>query len=148
MRRVEDADIVLSLGVLQTDLTLGAFTANLDHKREVLCSDTEVTVGYRTYKGVPLWAFLPALNSALGGKALGISHESIADHAPFVASGASLTVERTIDAISAHIDERHGLLLDPGEALFASVDMRVPTWCHGSGYVGVTGGLARIYDRP
>ena len=157
VRRVEDADIVLSLGVLQTDLTLGAFTANLDHKREVLCSDTEVTVGYRTYKGVPLWAFLPALNSALGGKALGISHESIADHAPFVASGASLTVERTIDAISAHIDERHGLLLDPGEALFASVDMRVPTWCHGSGYYATMGyavpgalgaGLADPERRP
>jgi indolepyruvate decarboxylase len=76
VRRVEDADILLSLGVLQTDLTLGAFTANLDHKREVLCSDTDVTVGYRTYKGVPLWAFLPALNAALGGKALNISHES------------------------------------------------------------------------
>jgi indolepyruvate decarboxylase len=139
VRRVEDADILLSLGVLQTDLTLGAFTANLDHKREVLCSDTDVTVGYRTYKGVPLWAFLPALNAALGGKTLNISHESIADHAPFVATGASLTVERTIDAISSHIDERHGVLLDPGEALFASVDMRVPTWSHGSGYYATMG---------
>ncbi len=139
VRRVEDADVVLSLGVLQTDLTLGAFTANLDHKREVLCSDTDVTVGYRTYKGVPLWAFLPALNAALGGKTLNISHEPLADHAPFVATGASLTVERTIDAISSHIDERHGVLLDPGEALFASVDMRVPTWSHGSGYYATMG---------
>lgn len=157
VRRVEDADVVLSMGVLQTDLTLGAFTANLDHKKEILCSDTEVTVGYRTYKEVPLWAFLPALNAALDGKPLDISHESIADHAPFIASDSSLTVERTIDAISAHIDERHGLLLDPGEALFASVDMRVPTWCHGSGYYATMGyavpgalgaGLADPERRP
>ena len=70
---------------------------------------------------------------------MNISHESIADHAPFVATGASLTVERTIDAISAHIDERHGVLLDPGEALFASVDMRVPTWSHGSAYYATMG---------
>jgi len=139
VRRVEDADIVLSMGVLQTDLTLGAFTANLDHKKEILCSDTEVTVGYRTYKDVPLWAFLPALNSALNGNQLEISHEPIPDHEPFHATDDSLSVERTIDAISSHIDERHGLLLDPGEALFASVDMRVPAWCHGSAYYATMG---------
>jgi TPP-dependent 2-oxoacid decarboxylase len=157
VRRVEDADVVLSMGVLQTDLTLGAFTANLDHKKEVLCSDTEVTVGYRTYKDVPLWAFLPALNSALTGKKLEIAHDPIPDHEPFHATNASLTVERTIDAISSHIDERHGLLLDPGEALFASVDMRVPAWCHGSAYYATMGyavpaalgvGLADPEHRP
>ena len=65
-------------------------------------------------KGVPLWAFLPALNSALGGKTLEISHEAIPDHEPFHALDTPLTIERTIDAISSHIDERHGLLLDPG----------------------------------
>lgn len=139
VRRVEDADVVLSMGVLQTDLTLGAFTANLDHRKEVLCSDSEVTVGYRTYKDVPLWAFLPALISALQGNQLEISHEPIPDHEPFHATDASLTVERTIDAISSHIDQRHGLLLDPGEALFASVDMWVPTWCHGSAYYATMG---------
>ena len=157
VRRVEDADIVLSMGVLQTDLTLGAFTANLDHKKEVLCSDTEVTVGYRTYKDVPLWAFLPALNSALNGKRLEISHDPLPDHEQFHATQAPLTVERTIDAISSHIDERHGLLLDPGEALFASVDMRVPAWCHGSAYYATMGyavpaalgvGLADPGHRP
>ena len=157
VRRVEDADIVLSMGVLQTDLTLGAFTANLDHKKEILCSDTEVTVGYRTYKDVPLWAFLPALNSALNGNQLEISHEPIPDHEPFHATDDSLSVERTIDAISSHIDERHGLLLDPGEALFASVDMRVPAWCHGSAYYATMGyavpcalgaGLADPSHRP
>ena len=157
VRRVEDADIVLSMGVLQTDLTLGAFTANLDHKKEVLCSDTEVTVGYRTYKDVPLWAFLPALNSALNGTKLEISHDPIPDHEPFHATDTPLSVERTIDAISSHIDGRHGLLLDPGEALFASVDMRVPAWCHGSGYYATMGyavpgalgaGLADPSHRP
>lgn len=157
VRRVEDADVILSLGVLQTDLTLGAFTANLDHKREILCSDTDVTVGYRTYRDVPLWAFLPALNSALNGKKLEIAHDPIPDHEPFDASDTSLTVERTMDAISAHLDQRHGLLLDPGEALFASVTMRVPAWCHGSAYYATMGyavpgalgaGLADPEHRP
>lgn len=157
VRRVEDADLVISMGVLQTDLTLGAFTANIDHRKEILCADSEVTVGYRTYKDVPLWALLPALNAALNGKELDISHDPLPDHAPFHPSAAPLTVERTIDAISAHIDERHGLLLDPGEALFASVDMRVPAWCHGSAYYATMGyavpgalgaGLADPDHRP
>lgn len=157
VHRVEDADAILSLGVLQTDLTLGAFTARLDHKKVILCSDTEVTVGYRTYKDVPLWAFLPALNVAVNGTKLNIAHVPIPDQEPFDASGTSLTVERTIDAISAHIDQRHGLLLDPGEALFASVTMRVPTWCHGSAYYATMGyavpgalgaGLADPERRP
>lgn len=139
VQRVESADIVLSLGVLQTDLTLGAFTANLDHKKEILCSDTDVTVGYRTYQNVPLWAFLPALNEAIAGATFDIPHEPLTDHDPFIPTEALLTVERTFDAISAHIDERHGLLLDPGEALFASVDMRMPTWSHGSAYYATMG---------
>ena len=139
LRKVEDADVILSLGVLQTDLTLGGFTANLDHKRKILCSDSDVTVGYRTYKDVPLWAFLPALTSALNGASLDISHESIPDRPTFVPADTLLTVERTMAAISAHIDERHGLLLGPGEALFASVDMRVPAWCHGSAYYATMG---------
>ncbi len=54
VQRVEGADVLLSLGVMQTDLTLGAFTANIDHHRLILATDTEVTVGYCTYKEVPL----------------------------------------------------------------------------------------------
>ncbi|MGA1149353.1 MAG: thiamine pyrophosphate-binding protein, partial [Ilumatobacteraceae bacterium] len=41
VRRVEDADVLLSLGVLQTDLTLGAFTAHIDHERYILATDTD-----------------------------------------------------------------------------------------------------------
>jgi len=139
VRPVEDCDVLLSLGVLQTDLTLGAFTANIDHHRLILASDTEVTVGYRTYKQVPLWAFLPALTKEIAAQKVSIAHEPIADHPPFVPAEVDLTVERTVAAISAHIDERHGLLLDPGEALFSSVDMRLPQWGLASGYYATMG---------
>jgi indolepyruvate decarboxylase len=57
----------------------------------------------------------------------------------FVATDAPLTVEHTVRAVNARIDERHGLLLDPGEALFSSVDMRVPTWALGSAYYATMG---------
>lgn len=139
VRRVEDADVLLSLGVLQTDLTLGAFTAKIDHERYILATDTDVTVGYCTYRDVPLWAFVPALADALETETINIDHEPIPAHEPFVPSNAQPKVSDVVHAIETHLDERHSLLLDPGEALFSAVDMRVPTYAHASAYYATMG---------
>jgi indolepyruvate decarboxylase len=137
--RVEDADVLLSLGVLQTDLTLGAFTAQIDHEREILATDTDVTVGYRTYRDVPLWAFIPALANALQGESLSIEHTPLPADEPFVPSPDAPDVADVVHAIEVHLDDRHSLLLDPGEALFSAVDMRVPTYAHASAYYATMG---------
>ena len=139
VRRVEDADVLLSLGVLQTDLTLGAFTAHIDHERYILASDTDVTVGYRTYREVPLWAFLPALADALAGESLNLDHTPLPTHEPFISDDAPVTVPDVVHGVEVHLDERHALLLDPGEALFSAVDMRVPTYAHASAYYATMG---------
>jgi len=137
--RVEGADVLLSLGVLQTDLTLGAFTAHIDHEREILATDTDVTVGYRTYRDVPLWAFIPALATALQGESLSLSHTPLPADEPFVPSTDAPGVADVVHAIEVHLDDRHSLLLDPGEALFSAVDMRVPTYAHASAYYATMG---------
>lgn len=137
--RVEGADLVLSLGVLQTDLTLGGFTAEIDRRKAIWCSDTDVSVGYHTYANVPLWAFLPALADAVFSESVALRPDPLPGHAAFAATDEQLTVERTVDAVNAHVDERHGLILDPGEALFSSVDIRVPTWALGSAYYATMG---------
>lgn len=139
VRRVEDADVLLSLGVLQTDLTLGAFTAHIDHEREILATDTDVTVGYRTYRDVPLWAFIPALADALQGESITIDHTPLPADEPYVPSQEVPEVADVVHAIEVHLDERHCLLLDPGEALFSAVDMRVPTYAHASAYYATMG---------
>jgi len=142
VERVEGAEVLLSLGVMQTDLTLGAFTANIDHKRLILVTDTEVTVGYCTYKDVPLWSFLPALVAAAKLEPAGsisVSHTPIPAHETFAPTDSANTVERTVAALESHLDSRHGLLLDPGEALFSAVDMRVPTYAHASAYYATMG---------
>ena len=139
VRRIEDVDLLLSIGVLQTDLTLGAFTAHVDPRRHILLADEEVTVHRRTYRKVPLWAFLPALAAAVADAELSFPAHPVADEPAFVPTDQPLTVERAVHAIGHHLDERHGLLLDPGEALFASVDLRVPAWAHGSAYYATMG---------
>ena len=136
---LETADVVLSIGVLQTDLTLGAFTASLDHERLILCTDTDVTVGYRTYRQAPLWALLPAVTAAVGDAGIRMKSDQHPHHPSFSPDDVPLSVERVIAAIDARLDERHGLLLDPGEALFASVDLRAPTWALGSAYYATMG---------
>jgi indolepyruvate decarboxylase len=139
VRRIEDVDLLLSIGVLQTDLTLGAFTAHVDPRRHILIADEEVTVHRRTYRQVPLWAFLPALVDAVTAAGLSFPAHPMTAETPFVATDDALTVERAVQAIGHHLDDRHGLLLDPGEALFASVDLRLPAWAHGSAYYATMG---------
>jgi TPP-dependent 2-oxoacid decarboxylase len=134
VQRVKGADVLLSLGVMQMDLTLGAFTANIDHHRLILATDTEVTVGYCTFKDVPLWSFLPALVEASKTESITIAHDPIPAHEEFLPTDSPNSVKRTVAALESHLDSRHGLLLDPGEALFPSVDMGVPAYAHASAY--------------
>jgi TPP-dependent 2-oxoacid decarboxylase len=139
VRRVEEASTVVSFGVLNTDLTMGAFTAHLDPQRHIDAQDTEVTIGLRTYRDVPLWAFLPALAAAASGTTEQ-STEAAHVRMEFVAQqGVPLSVSRVIAAVDAHLDERHGLLVDPGECLFASVDLAAPHWCLASAYYATMG---------
>ena len=139
VRRVEDVDLLLSIGVMHTDLTLGAFTAHLDPRREVVIADNEVSVHRRTYRNVPIGMFLPVLAQAVKAEGLTFPHDPIPEHPTFAPVDAPITVERAVRAIESHLDERHGLLLDPGEALFSSVDMRVPAWAHSSAYYATMG---------
>jgi TPP-dependent 2-oxoacid decarboxylase len=139
VERVETASTVVSFGVLNTDLTMGAFTAHLDPTRHIDAQDGEVTIGLRTYRDVPLWAFLPALAAAATGT---VEHAASVAHprADFeVHAEAPLAVARVIAAVDAHLDARHGLLVDPGECLFASVDMAAPHWCLASAYYATMG---------
>ena len=139
VRRVEDVDLLLSIGVMHTDLTLGAFTAHLDPRREVVIADNEVSVHRRTYRNVPIGMFLPALVQAVKAEGLTFPHDPIPEHPTFAPVDAPISVERAVRAIESHLDERHGLLLDPGEALFSSVDIRVPAWAHASAYYATMG---------
>ncbi|MGA1595939.1 MAG: thiamine pyrophosphate-binding protein [Candidatus Nanopelagicales bacterium] len=139
VERVETASTVVSFGVLNTDLTMGAFTAHLDPHRHIDAQDTEVTIGLRTYRDVPLWAFLPALAEAAQGE--GIDPLEELHHRPGFdpQAGAPLSVARVIAAVDRYLDDRHGLLVDPGECLFASVDLAAPRWCLSSAYYATMG---------
>ena len=136
---VEGADVILSLGVLPTDLNFGGFTAHINPTHLVDCTDTDVSVGLRTYRDVPLAAFVPALLAAVaGGKDARLPAEH--DRPCFTSGGpVPIHVERLISAVAARMDERHGLIVEAGECLFASVELAAPAWCLSSAYYATMG---------
>ena len=139
VEQVEGAAHIIQLGVLPTDMNLGAFTAHLDPDHLIDCTDDDVTVGPRTYRNVPLEAFLPALHEAIAGgrdAPMPAAH----DVPTFTPDGAAeIHVERLIHAVAAHLDDRHGFLVDPGDCLFASVELPVPAWSIASAYYATMG---------
>ena len=44
-----------------------------------------------------------------------------------------------MSAIAAKMDSRHGLIVDPGDSLFASVELPVPQWALSSAYYATMG---------
>ena len=136
---VEGADVLLSLGVLPTDLNFGGFTAHISPTHLIACTDTDVTVGLRTYREVPLAAFLPALRDAVaaGRDALLPAEHDVPE---FVSAGAvPIHAERLIAAVAARMNASHGLIVDPGDCLFASVELPVPAWSISSAYYATMG---------
>ena len=139
VNRIESAEVIISLGVLRTDLNMGGFTAHLDPTRLVEVTDNEVTIGLRTYRDVPLTRFLPALREAVVRR---IPPRAVATPSPRPAhepSDSPLSIEDAIALIDMALDDRHGLIVDPGEAMFASVELAAPAWCLASAYYATMG---------
>jgi len=137
---VEQADLLLAFGVLYSDLTSGAFTAAVDPSRIVHATDRDLLVGHRTYPDVPLWAFLPRLLEALLTARRGAARSwTFREPAPVAASSEPLSVESVMRLVEASLDERHGVIFEPGECLFSSVDFAAPSWAMSNPYYASMG---------
>lgn len=140
VRMVEDADLILAFGVLYSDITMGGFTAHLRRENIIECRDGEVNVGLATYQNVPLHAFLPALVKAAATDLPANLVNPVYTQPHFTPKPhQALTVDRVMACISAFLDERHSVAIDPGECLFASVDLNVPNWTLSSAYYATMG---------
>ena len=62
---VEGCDCVINLGGLLTDVSSGAFTANLDPRKTIHVMHHHVQVGFATYNDLAQWNYA-ALPAALG----------------------------------------------------------------------------------
>lgn len=140
VRMVEDADLILAFGVLYSDITMGGFTAKLRRERIVECRDNEVNVGLMTFQNVPLHAFLPALVEAAAARLPSNIVNPVETQPQFTPKpNQPLTVDSVMACVSAWLDERHSVAIDPGECLFASVELNVPSLTLASAYYATMG---------
>lgn len=140
VQRVEKALPLITFGVPFADLVMGGFTQQIDREHLIECTDEHISIGHRTYHNVPLWAFLPALLKAAAERNYHERGHGLHLTPTFTpAKDQLLSVERIMECISALIDDRFGLIIEPGDCLFASVELAAPAWTLSSAYYATMG---------
>ena len=135
VQQVESAKPLISFGVLYGDLVMGGFTDHLERGQVIECTDTHVNIGFHTYHDVPLWAFLPALIQAGQQRAYQEGGQVVRRQNTFTPqAGKALLVESIMACIAGFIDHKTRLIVDPGDCLFASVDLPAQTLTLASAY--------------
>lgn len=121
---VESSDCVILLGTFMTDINLGVFTAHLDQERSIYVTSEKASIRYHTYEGVQLADFIQGLIEAPIHRREpdDIPHPEIPQQFPLV-SGQQVTVQRLFQRLNAFLDDHTVVIADPGDAMFAAVDL-------------------------
>ena len=126
-RFVESSDCVLMLGAFMTDINLGINTADLHTGQCISASSEQVRIRHHIYENVGLKEFVGGLISARiraskrrvpRGKAGKLGTFTVRPKAP-------ATIERLYARLNHLLTERTVIIADPGDAMFAAVDLVV-----------------------
>jgi TPP-dependent 2-oxoacid decarboxylase len=127
-REVEESDCVLSLGVRQTDLDTGLFSAVLDGPRIVSAGNGEVRIGHHYYRRVQLGDLMRGLAAAVKPRSYLRSHPAERHHVarPFVPEpDRDLTAARLYEALDYFLEDDMVLLAEPGDAFCAAPEFHI-----------------------
>ena len=126
---VEGSDCLIMLGTLLTDMNLGSYTARLDPARCIHATRERLAIGLHTFERVGLEDFVAGLAQS------GVVRRDASDHprAPLsqdagVASGdldRAITIAHLFRRLESFLTDDMIVLADPGDALFASIDLPV-----------------------
>jgi len=123
---VESSDCLLLLGVFMSDVNLGIYTAHLDQARAISVSSEKLSIRHHAYEGVGMEEFLMALTEALPGRpvAAGLPHPPVAP-ACIPVPQKPVTVKYLFERLNAFLDDHTAVIADPGDAMFAAIDMTI-----------------------
>lgn len=124
--RVEQADLLLMLGVTLNDIDLGIYTAKLDPGRMVRASSGEVEIHHHRYPRVLLKDFMSALSAevAIQETRIDPEQESVAIP-PTAATERPVTIGYLIARLNECLTPEMQVVCDTGDCLFAAIDLRV-----------------------
>ncbi|MDP8249003.1 MAG: thiamine pyrophosphate-binding protein [Candidatus Tritonobacter lacicola] len=123
---VEEADCVIAIGPLITDLSTGIFTQHIDAARTVALMLDDLIIGGSSYPGIGMKYFLEMMIAAMPEPKQ--PAQPIKRHilAPFVPEkGRAVTMERLIACINTFLSDDITVIAEPGDPLFGGLDLRV-----------------------
>lgn len=124
--RIEQADLLLLLGVALNDVDLGVYTAQLDFTRVVRANLGEVMIRHHRYPRVLLTDFTRRLIDQCRSSS---SIWPMADTGPsapeFPRGAAPMNIARLIGRLNAALTPDMMVICDTGDCLFAAIELRV-----------------------
>jgi indolepyruvate decarboxylase len=126
-KRVRDADLVLALGTVLTDMNLGASKPQVRRERSVWAVENRVNVSFHTYTDVVLRDFV----SALAAERLPRLRERITYHdnlkRPGGRDAAPLSINDMLLELNAFLDASPGyhVFAESGDSLFGGLELRL-----------------------
>ena len=122
---VEASDCLILWGVFMSDVNLGIFTAHLNQARAIAVSSEKVAIHHHSYEGVEMEDFMAALlESAVSRPKPRITNPPAAPSCWPVPQKA-LTVSYLFQRLNAFLEDSTAVLADPGDAMFAAMDMTI-----------------------
>lgn len=148
---VENADCLVALGMLMTLMDTGIHTGMLDRRRLVQITSQGTSISHHHYPEASLPSVLQALLKRSDLK----RHKRVTLPAMPVrksASGNELTMGGIIEELNQFLTNKHIVLADTGDCLFASVELRADHFI-GPGYyasmgLAVPGAIGAQVARP
>ena len=124
---VEQADLILMLGLTLNDVDTGIYSARLDPNLMVRASKGEVLISHHRYPNIALADFV----TALANKAPGCSHNfpPLANKPvlqDFPQSGTKIRIVRLIERLNQALGPTLSVVCDTGDCLFASIELCLP----------------------
>jgi len=123
---VDTSDCLILLGVFMSDINLGIFTAHLDQGKSIYVTSEKLSIHHNTYEGVEMEDFIKGLVEAniRYRKDNDIPHPPTPMPAEPV-SGKRITVKYLFQRLNSFLDDNTIVIADPGDAMFAALDMTV-----------------------
>jgi indolepyruvate decarboxylase len=129
-RIIEDADVLIVLGVLFSELNVGLFTAKLNEARMVYAQPMSVSIGRDNYEYVHIEQFVRRLKQELKQGECRLpwkDHPShVLDKAYNPRRNAKLTSKRFWMRLNRFLEKGHFLITDSGSAILESAAMYLP----------------------
>ncbi len=125
-RRVDEADLVMNLGTLLTDMNLGSQLPRLPREKLIWASENRVDISHHSYTDVPLADYLQAvLDAPIHQHRETVSyHDNLESQAP--GENRAIQVTDMLCEVNAFLDTHpdHLVVAEAGDMLFAGLDVK------------------------